>query len=53
VRALKSDSGEVCCEGVAVHAGRRTATSEAKLFDSKGRLIAHGSESCLIMSIGE
>lgn len=53
VRALTPDSGEVRCEGVAVHAGRRTATSEAKLVDAKGRLIAHGSESCLIMDIAE
>jgi len=53
VRALKPDSGEVRCEGVAVHTGRRTATSEARLVDSKGRLIAHGSESCLIMDIAE
>ena len=51
VRALLPDSGEVRCEGVAVHSGRRTATSEARLTDVKGRLIAHGSETCLIMDL--
>lgn len=53
VRALAPDSGEVRCEAVAVHSGRRTATSEARLTDSKGRLIAHGSETCLIMDLRE
>jgi uncharacterized protein (TIGR00369 family) len=51
VRALLPDSGEVRCEGVAVHSGRRTATSEARLVDAKGRPIAHGSETCLIMDV--
>ena len=53
VRALAPDSGEVRCEGIAVHSGRRTATSEARLTDAKGRLIAHGSETCLIMDVRE
>ena len=49
VRPLMADAGELTCEGVAVHAGRSLATSEGKLLDARGRLIAHGSESCMIM----
>ncbi|MFN3853909.1 MAG: PaaI family thioesterase [Phreatobacter sp.] len=48
VRALLPDTGPVRCEGRVIHAGSRIATSEAKLTDAKGRLIAHGTETCLI-----
>ncbi|WP_439572974.1 PaaI family thioesterase [Phreatobacter sp.] len=48
VRALMPHTGLVRCEGKVIHAGGRIATSEAKLVDGKGRLIAHGTETCLI-----
>lgn len=50
VRPLMADSGTVRCEGVTVYTGSRLATSEGRLTDSKGRLIAHGSETCMILS---
>ena len=49
VRALAADSGTVRCEGTALHVGGRLATAEGRLLDAKGRLIAHGSETCMIM----
>lgn len=49
VRALFPDSGEVRCEATAIHVGSRLATSEGRIIDQKGRLIAHGSESCMIL----
>lgn len=49
VRPLMADSGEVRCEGKAVHSGGRLASSEGRLVDAKGRLIAHGSETCMIL----
>lgn len=48
VRTLMPETGRVRCEGRVIHAGARIATSEAKLTDTKGRLIAHGTETCLI-----
>lgn len=48
VRALLPDGGSVRCEGKVVHAGSRIATSEARLVDAKGRLIAHATETCMI-----
>lgn len=53
VRALTADAGEVRCEVVAVHSGARMATSEGRLVDAKGRLIAHGSETCMILDAGK
>ena len=50
VRPLTENSAIVRCEAVAVYTGARTATSEGKLFDERGRLVAHGSETCMIMS---
>lgn len=49
VRPILPDLGEVTCEGVLVHRGGTLATSEGKLFDSRGRLLAHGSETCMII----
>jgi uncharacterized protein (TIGR00369 family) len=39
----------VRCEGKVVHMGRRTATSEGRLFDEHGKLLAHASETCIIL----
>jgi uncharacterized protein (TIGR00369 family) len=49
LRAVHEDTGKVRCEGVVIHAGSRTASSTGQMFDEKGRLLAYGSESCLIM----
>jgi len=52
VRPVFEKTGKLRCEGALVHAGKRIATSEGKLFDGEGNLLAHGSETCLIMDAG-
>ncbi|WP_136440527.1 PaaI family thioesterase [Pacificoceanicola onchidii] len=37
------------CEGRLITLGRRTATSEAKLTDDQGRVVAFGTTTCLIL----
>lgn len=49
VRPLQANSGEVVCEGRIVHRGSRLATSEGDLRDKNGKLIAHGTVSCMIL----
>lgn len=49
VRPVMPNSGEVTCEGVLIHRGGTIATSEGKVVDAKGRLLAHGSETCMIL----
>jgi uncharacterized protein (TIGR00369 family) len=49
VRPILPDLGELTCEGILIHRGGTLATSEGKLFDSRGRLMAHGSETCMIL----
>ena len=47
VRATKP----VRCEATLLHAGSRVASAEARLLDADGSLLAHGSQTCLIMRI--
>ncbi len=50
VRAVTPKIARVRCEGTLLHFGGRIATSEGKLIDvATGTLLAHGSETCLIM----
>lgn len=51
-RPITAATGAVDCEGRIVHRGRRIATSEAWLRDKDGRLLAHGTETCLIFAAG-
>lgn len=48
VRAVLPSSGELTCEGRLVHRGGTVATSEGYLRDAAGRLLAHGTETCLV-----
>lgn len=49
VRALTSQTGVVSARGAIIHLGRRVATSDARLEDVNGRLLAHGSCTCMIL----
>jgi uncharacterized protein (TIGR00369 family) len=50
VRAMSADSGRVLAESRVVHSGRRLATAEGKLYTQDGgKLLAHGTTSCLII----
>jgi uncharacterized protein (TIGR00369 family) len=51
VRPVFEQTGVVRCEGKIVHAGGRLATSEGRLTDEEGNLLAHGSETCMILSV--
>lgn len=49
IRAMTPGMGRVLAEGRVVHAGRRTATAEGRLFvEATGKLIAHASTGCAI-----
>jgi len=51
VRAMTDKTGEVRAEGKVINVGSRIATSEARLVDSSGKLLAHGTTTCLIFPI--
>jgi uncharacterized protein (TIGR00369 family) len=48
VRPITVATGPVRAEGSVLHRGRRTATSEARLVDAAGKLLAHGTCTCLL-----
>jgi uncharacterized protein (TIGR00369 family) len=50
-RPITEDTGRVLCEGTVVHRGGRVATAEGRLVSEKtGKLLAHGTTTCLIGS---
>jgi uncharacterized protein (TIGR00369 family) len=48
VRPITSESGVLRCEARVLHRGRRQATAEARIHDPAGKLVAHGTGTCLI-----
>ncbi len=48
VRPVMPDSGPVRCEGKLIHRGSSVITTEGKLVDARGKLLAHGTETCLV-----
>jgi uncharacterized protein (TIGR00369 family) len=51
IRGMTKDTGTVRTEGKTLHVGRRTATAEARIVDSTGRLLAHATTTCLVFEI--
>ena len=48
VRPITPETGLLKAEGMVLTRGRRVSTAEGKLIDSSGRLLAHGTTTCLI-----
>jgi uncharacterized protein (TIGR00369 family) len=46
---IRRDSGLLRAEATIVHAGSRVATAEATVTDESGRVMAHGTSTCLIL----
>lgn len=53
IRAITAQTGFLRCEAEVIHAGRTTATAEARLTDEAGKLYAHGTTTCIIFRPGE
>ena len=48
VRAMSAATGTVTARGEVINAGRRVATVRGTLTDAAGKVLAHGTSSCLI-----
>jgi uncharacterized protein (TIGR00369 family) len=48
LRPITVQTGPIRAEGVVLSSGRRVGTAEGRLTDEKGRLLAHGTTTCLI-----
>ena len=49
VRAMTPATGQVRAEGVVVARGRTIITAEGKITDSRGRLLAHGTSTLIVL----
>jgi uncharacterized protein (TIGR00369 family) len=48
LRPITPETGLIKAEGVVLSRGRRIGTAEGRITDSTGRLLAHGTTTCLI-----
>lgn len=48
VRPITPETGLIKAEGTVLNCGRRIGTAEGRVTDAKGRLLAHGTTTCLI-----
>jgi uncharacterized protein (TIGR00369 family) len=48
VRPITSETGLITAEGVVLNCGRRVRTAEGRITDRQGRLLSHGTTTCLI-----
>jgi uncharacterized protein (TIGR00369 family) len=48
VRPITPETGTIRAEGIVLTCGRRVGTAEGRITDSDGRLLAHGTTTCLI-----
>ena len=51
VRAMTDQTGRVRAEGRVIHPGNRAATAEGHIYDARGKLLAHGTTTCLVFPI--
>jgi uncharacterized protein (TIGR00369 family) len=48
LRPITPETGEIKAEGIVLSRGRRVGTAEGRITDGQGRLLAHGTTTCLI-----
>jgi uncharacterized protein (TIGR00369 family) len=48
LRPITPDTGPIREEGLVISSGRRVGTAEGRITDGKGRVLAHGTTTCLI-----
>jgi uncharacterized protein (TIGR00369 family) len=48
VRPITPETGVITAEGLVLSRGRRIGTAEGRITDANGRLLAHGTTTCLV-----
>ena len=51
VRPVTPETGPIRAEGTVISRGRRVGTAEGRVIDSDGRLLVHGTTTCLIFDM--
>jgi len=50
LRPITAETGPIRAEGTVLNRGRRVGTAEGRITDRDGRLLAHGTTTCLIFA---
>jgi uncharacterized protein (TIGR00369 family) len=48
IRSVPVDDVKLTATAKTIHVGRKTATAEGRVYDPEGRLVAHGTTTCMI-----
>lgn len=48
IRPIAPDAGPIKAEGIVINRGRRIGTAEGRVTDTEGRLLVHGTTTCLV-----
>jgi len=48
VRPITPQTGPIRAEGIVLQRGRRVGTAEGRITDASGKLLAHGTTTCLV-----
>lgn len=48
IRSVALDADELTGVGTVIHVGGRTATAEGRVFAADGKLVAHGTTTCIV-----
>lgn len=51
VRPITPETGTITAVGTVVNAGRRVGTAEGRVTDANGRLLVHGTTTCLVFDL--
>ncbi|TDW21682.1 PaaI family thioesterase [Kribbella kalugense] len=51
IKPVTVNSGTLRCEGAIISRGRRTAVAESRLYDERGKLLAHATSTCLLFEL--
>ena len=51
VRPITDQTGDLRAEGTIINVGRTIGTAEGRLTDPQGKLLAHGTTTCLILDV--
>jgi len=51
VRPITPETGPIRAEGTVISRGRRVGTAEGRVIDRDGRLLVHGTTTCLIFDM--
>ena len=50
VRPILADTGRVQCSAQVIHRGRQIVTTESRVTDADGRLLAHGTSTLMVLA---